>query len=178
MAVTSRNLHPVTQPRMPAQAVWQRHQKINFGILRAWWKPAATILVAYLALLFVTGQATTWLNDLRYGRPRTMQISGMVGHNEAQGELSHFIALNLNRQVVVMELPGGDAAKAQVLQGPYLFGADEALTPVRLRLADLNNDAKDDLVISVKNEEIIYINSGDAFRLINDAERQQLGAVR
>jgi hypothetical protein len=103
-----------------------------------------------------------------------MQLTAHVGHNEQAGQPTHFVAMNLNRRVVVIELPGGDSTKAQTLQGPYLFGANEHLTPVTLRVEDLNNDRKKDLVIAVKNEEIVYINSGDAFRLITDQERQQL----
>ncbi len=133
--------------------------------------------VCILALL-LTGQAQIWLDDVRYGRPRTMQISGAVGHNEGSGQPTHFIAVNLDRRVVVMEMPGGDAAKTQVLQGPYLFGADENLTPVGLQLADVNRDGKNDLIISVKAEQIIYINAGDSFRLIQPDERQQLGAAK
>ena len=82
--------------------------------------------------------------------------------------------MNLNRRIIVVELPGGDATKAQVLQGPYLFGANEDLTPVTLRLQDVNGDAKNDLVLSVKQEEVIYINTGESFRLISADERAHL----
>ncbi len=178
MAVTSRSLHSTTPRRSAAKVYAARRPLVKFGILEQLWKPAATVALVYLTLLLASGQGRIWVDDLRYGRPRTMQISGAVGHNEANGEPTHFVAMNLNRRVVVIEMPGGDATKAQVLQGPYLFGADEDLTPVRLRLSDVNHDGKNDLVINVKNEEMIYVNSGDNFHLITAAERQQLGTQR
>lgn len=171
MAVTSRDLHkkparstavprPVSMPQVQVN-----RQHLQLGLL---------ILLAFVMLQAATGRGQTWIDDLRYGTPRTMQVSAYVGHNERPGQPSHFIAMNLNRRVVVIELPGGDSAKARTLQGPYLFGANEDLTPVLLRVADINQDEKGDLVIAVKNEEIIYINDGESFRLINDEERQRL----
>ena len=172
MAVTGRDLHkqPTRKP-MPAAApvrlpqVELNRQYIQWGIL---------IVLGFIVLQLLLVRGQTWFDDLRYGRPRTMQLSAYVGHNEQTGQPSHFVAMNLNRRVIVIELPGGDSAKAQTLQGPYLFGANEDLTPVTLRVNDLNGDQKGDLVIAVKNEEIIYINTGDTFRLITDDERRQM----
>lgn len=171
MAVTSRDLH--RQPRhrsarpmaVKVPRVQVHGNRLQLGFL---------ILVGVLVVNILTTRGQVWLDDLRYGRPRTTQVSAYVGHNEQAGQPSQLIAMNLNRRVVVIELPGGDSTKAQTLQGPYLFGANEDLTPINLRVQDINNDSKGDLVIAVKNEEIIYINSGDAFRLINDEERAQL----
>jgi hypothetical protein len=170
MAVTSRNLHrqparkiavgTFTWPRLPLQ-----RNRISL---------VAALLLSGLLLQIAANHSRVWLDDLRYGRPRTTQLSAYVGHGEQPGQPTHFIALNLNRRVVVIALPGGDSSKAQTLQGPYLFGAHEDLTPVHLRVADVNQDTLDDLIISVKNEEIIYINSGESFRLINDEERARL----
>jgi hypothetical protein len=175
MAVTGRDLHQ--QPARKAVATvpvqWPQievsRQYIQLGIV---------ILLGFLVLHLLIGRSQTWIDDLRYGRPRTMQLSAYVGHNEQAGQPTHFVAMNLNRRVIVVELPGGDSAKARTLQGPYLFGANEDLTPVTLRVNDLNGDQKGDLVIAVKNEEIVYINTGDTFRLINDDERRQLAGVQ
>jgi hypothetical protein len=171
MAVTSRDLHQqparttVAAPRVRWPQVQVDRQYLRWG---------GIFLLGVVLLNLLTGRGQIWLDDLRYGRPRTMQLTDYVGHNERPGQPSHFIAMNLNRRVVVIELPGGDSSKAQTLQGPYLFGANEHLTPVTLRVQDVNNDKKGDLVIAVKREEIIYINAGDTFRLITDDERQQL----
>lgn len=134
-----------------------------------------TVLLALFALMLMANSMITWaqtkMDDMRYGRPRTMQLSGFVGHNENSGVPTQFVAMNLNRRVVVFEIPGGDVAQTRTLTGPYLFGANEHLTPVRLRLENVNGDQSNDLVVSVKNEEIIYINEAGSFRLINPEER-------
>lgn len=175
MAVTSRELHPNIVRRVVVKTAPGPQGGDRFGILRQAWKPIMLIALLYATIVFATGQAQVWHDDLRYGRPRTTQVEGWVGHNEQLGQPSHFIALNLNRRVTVIELPGGDASKAKVLQGPYLFGAEEDLTPIQLTLVDVNNDQRNDVVISVKREQIMYVNTGDTFRLINAEERQQVG---
>jgi hypothetical protein len=171
MAVTSRDLHqqPSRTVAVAHATAWKR-----IHVARPQLHIVLLVVLALIILNLLITRGQTWLDDLRYGRPRTMQVSAYVGHNERPGQPSHFIALNLHRRVVVMELPGGDSTKARTLQGPYLFGANEHLTPVMLRVQDVNQDEKGDLVIAVKNEEIIYINTGDTFRLLNDDERQQL----
>jgi hypothetical protein len=73
--------------------------------------------------------------------------------------------------VTVLELPGGDSAKASAIVGPYLFGQNEDLTPVQASTQDLNGDEKPDLVVTVKNEQIYYLNDGTTFKLATPEER-------
>lgn len=137
-----------------------------------------TVLLALLALYAlmsnVVGWATIRLDDIRYGRPRTFHLAANVGHGEHNGIPTHFFALNLERQIIVLEIPGGDAAHIRTLQGPYLFGAGEDLTPVKLRAEDVNTDGAHDLVLQVKDEEVIYINRDGGFVLITPEEQQQV----
>ena len=70
------------------------------------------MLVLWTGLSLVIGWWNTTWDDLHYGRPRTFQIDAMVGHNDSPGNPSHFIALNLNGRLEVIEFPGGDASKA------------------------------------------------------------------
>lgn len=139
-----------------------------------------TIILALLAIYAVMGHVVGWgnglLDDLRYGKTRTYQMDAIVGHNDGSGTPTHFMAMNLNRQVVVIEIPGGDASKTRTLTGPYLFGANEDKTPVLLRLEDLNHDGSKDLIVSVKNEEIVYLNKGADFQPITPEERAKLTA--
>jgi hypothetical protein len=172
MAVTSRDLHAtgtlrrqISQP-IPVARAYRTAPRTPYLL---------TLLLCLIAILLLANSVIAWgqttIDDLRYGRPRTMQLSGYVGHNESAGVPTQFVAMNLNRRVVVFEIPGGDVAQTRTLTGPYLFGANEHLTPVRLRLGSVNGDDKQDLIVSVKNEEIIYINENDSFRLINGEER-------
>ena len=90
------------------------------------------------------------------------------------GKPTHLMALNLNRQVVVVEIPGGDASKTRTISGPYLFGANEDLTPVTLSLRDMDGDGLPDLLVDVRREQIVYLNRDGAFRLPNADEQARL----
>ncbi|GAC1364553.1 MAG: hypothetical protein NVS4B8_09940 [Herpetosiphon sp.] len=172
MAVTSRELHSNAYARrqimrpLPVGRVYGPINRLPYLM---------TLALCALALLVVGNAALQWgqvrLDDLRYGRPRTTHLEGWVGHNEGGGNQTQFVAMNLNRQVIVFEIPGGDVSQTRTLKGPYLFGANEDLTPVHLKLAYVNDDKDIDLVISVKNEQIIYINDKGTFRLITAQER-------
>jgi len=43
----------------------------------------------------------------------------VVGHNDSEAHPSHFIAINVDRHVDVIEFPGGDASKARIYQQIY-----------------------------------------------------------
>jgi hypothetical protein len=175
MAVTSRDLHSAGKLRHPPfqRGTTARAYPVYPSTSRTPY--LLTLFLCVLALVLVANSLITWgrvkVDDLRYGRPRTMHLSGIVGHEEGTGMPTQFVAMNLNRRVVVFEIPGGDVAKTRTLTGPYLFGANEDLTPVRLRLEQINGDDTMDLVVSVKDEEIIYVNDAGSFRLINEEER-------
>jgi hypothetical protein len=99
-----------------------------------------------------------------------------VGHEGDTGQATHFIAMNLNRQVVVLELPGGDASQVRSLPGPYLFGAGEDLTPVAMALQDVDGDGQADLLLDVRSERIVYLNKDGSFRLPTGEEQRQLSS--
>src|SRR5919199_2875850 len=174
MAVTSRNLH-TGKLRAQGMRPGSRGDASSGSVVASRLPYLLTLLLCGIALALVASSVLSWtrirLDDLRYGRPRTMQLSAVVGHNDGSGTPTQLIAMNLNRRVVVLEIPGGDVARTRTLAGPYLFGANEDLTPVRLRLAYVNADRDLDLLVSVKNEEMIYINENGSFRLINAGER-------
>lgn len=140
----------------------------------------AAIGVLAILLYFGITSLIAWtqvkLDDMHYGRPRTYQTDAYVGHNEAAGSPTHFVAMNLNRRVTIVEFPGGDVSKPQVIAGPYLFGRAEDLTVVKVRVGDVNGDDKPDLTVHVKDERLVYINDGAAFRPITTEELNQLKA--
>ena len=135
---------------------------------------ALCALAVYAAISAAVEWTQIKLDDVQYGRPRTAQIDAFVGHGEGEGVPSHFIAMNLNRRVTVIELPGGDSAKATTIAGPYLFGANEDLTPVQVGSQDINGDGKPDLLVTAKNEQLIYLNDGAAFKLITPDQQASL----
>lgn len=167
MAVTSRDLR---NERRPAVTI----PTVKMGSIAYIVTGLLALLAMYVLLSSVVGWGRVVLDDLRYGRPRTFHLTANVGRAEEASAPTHLIAMNLDRQVVILEIPGGDATKTRALPGPYLFGAGEDLTPVTMRLADVNGDSADDLVVRVKDEEMVYINRDGAFALITAEERQML----
>jgi hypothetical protein len=120
------------------------------------------------------GKLNVFMDDVRYGRPRVSQVDAFVGHDEAAGQPTHLMAINLNRQVFVIELPGGNPTNTRTLAGPYLVGAEEDLTPVQLFVRDMDGDGQNDLLLDVRREQIVYLNRDGAFRLPTPEEEAQL----
>jgi hypothetical protein len=143
------------------------------------WRTAALaylllLILGYLLITPLIGWGQQRLDDLRYGFPRTRQIDGFVGHGEEGGTPTHLMALNLHRQVSILEIPGGDTAKVQVLPGPYLVGADGENVVPHLSLQDINGDGQADLLLQVREEVVVYINENGSFRFMTPAERARL----
>jgi hypothetical protein len=102
-------------------------------------------------------------DDLRYGRPRTSQLDAVVGHNDSAAHPTHFIFLNLNRHVEIIEIPGGDVTHTHIYTGPVLFGNGQDLTPVTGEIRDVNGDGKPDLIVHIQDQQIVFINDGTTF---------------
>ena len=132
------------------------------------------LILGYLLITPVIGWGQRRLDDLRYGFPRTTQLDGFVGHGEEGGTPTHLFALNLRRQVSILEIPGGDTGQVRVLAGPYLVGADGEYVTPHLSLEDMNGDGQADLLLQVREEIVVYINDNGSFRLITPAERALL----
>ncbi len=135
------------------------------------------MLILWMILSVVSGWFTAAWDDLQYGRPRTFQIDARVGHNEQAGTPSHFIALNLNGHIEIIEFPGGDASHARVYIGPQLYGSQADLTPVTLTFADVNGDHKLDMIVNFQGSHIVYINSQGGFRPALPSEQPQIEAA-
>ncbi len=174
---TTRQGHTTTAPRQAGKAA--KHlpklpRQKAAGSKGKFWRGAHPLLylgigmLAMLALwtllsMVVSWGSTTW-NDLQYGRPRTFQVEAFVGHNEAGGTPSHFIALNLNGRIEVIEFPGGDGSKARIYLGPQLYGTDANLVPVTLSFVDVNGNHRPDMVVHFQNTQLVFINDQGGFR--------------
>ena len=148
--------------------------------LSSWWAAALTYLLllvlGYLLLTPVFAWGQRRLDDVRYGFPRSTQLDGLVGHDEAGGEPTHLMALNLRGQISILELPGGDPAKMRAIVGPYLVGADGPFVVPHLSLQDVSGDGQIDLLLQVREEVVVYMNENGTFRLITPAERARLAS--
>lgn len=169
MAVTHKSMRSARAARPNASALSQRFYSMMYAV---------TLLLAAIAIYILVsmtiGKAQIILDDYRYGRPRTVQLDAFVGHGETNGQPTHLLAINLNRQATIIELPGGDATQARTIAGPYLFGASEDLTPLRLSVRDLDGDGQPDLLLDVRNEQVVYLNKDGVFRLPTPAEQTLL----
>ena len=130
----------------------------------------ASLLVVVIA---VSNWVGTTLDDLHYGRPRTFQIDAYVGHNEAPGRPSHFVAINLHGRIEIIELPGGDASHARIYLGPQLYGPNADLVPVTLSFKDVNGDHRPDMILHFQGTQVVFINDGSGFRPTQSGEVQQ-----
>ena len=146
----------------------QAHPLLYLGI------GMVAMLLLWTLLSSVLGWFTTTVDDIRYGRPRTFQTDQFVGHNEQASTPSHFIAINLNRRIEIIELPGGDATHAKIYLGPQLYTANDNLVPVTLTFADVNGDHKPDMIVNFQGSHIVFINDQGGFRLPLPAERHQV----
>jgi hypothetical protein len=124
-----------------------------------------------LLTLVVSWWNTTW-DDLHYGRPRTFQVDAVVGQNDSAANPSHFIALNLNGRIEVIEFPGGDASKARIYIGPQLYGNGQDLIPVTLSFVDVAGKHHPDMILHFQETRIVYVNDQGGFRPANADEIQ------
>src|SRR6266481_8476939 len=159
-------------PKMPRQKAVKSKGKF--------WRGAHPLLylgigmLAMLALWTVLSMAVSWgsttWNDLHYGRPRTFQTDAVVDHNDSSSNPSHFIALNLNGRIEVIEFPGGDASKARIYIGPQLYSNGDNLIPVTLSFVDVNGNHHPDMILHFQDTRLVYINENGGFRPANPDE--------
>ena len=123
------------------------------------------MIIGWLSFSALSSWWSVQQDDWHYGRPRTFQIDAVVGHEDSASHPSHFIAVNLNGQILVIEIPGGNAAKAVVYIGPRLFGAGQDLDPVTLSFEDCDGNGSPDLNIHIQGSEkiICFPNNGKTF---------------
>ena len=120
------------------------------------------MLVVVVLGQWVLGWVQTASDDLHYGRPRTFQLDAFVGH-ETGTVPSHFIALNLQGQIEIIELPGGDATHARMYLGPRIYGPGADLVPVRLRFVASGQEHHPDMLILFQNTQVVFHNAGGTF---------------
>jgi hypothetical protein len=121
------------------------------------------MIFGWIALSAVGSWWQTTLDDWHYGRPRTYQTDAVVGHHDSAQNPSHFIAMNLNRHIIVIEIPGGDVSKSVVYSGPTVLGSGQDLTPVTLSFQDVNHDGKPDMIVNVQGSQFIFLNINGTF---------------
>lgn len=132
-------------------------------------------MLCMLACWMIGSNVVSWWqihqDDSTYGSPRTFQIDAVVGHNDSATSPSHFEAINLNRHVIVIELPGGDPNKARIYPITTLFGDGQDLTPVTLSFKDVTGNGLLDMEIHIENQTLVMMNENGTFRPLKAGER-------
>jgi hypothetical protein len=103
-------------------------------------------------------------DSLHYGMPRTFQMDEVVGHQDSPAHPSHFIALNLDGHLEVIELAAGKPAHAHIYVGPTQTGAEAAQVPVTIQFQDVNGDGRPDLLLLFNGIQVVYLNTGTSFQ--------------
>lgn len=141
---------------------------------RAPWLALALGMLLTLGLVVGANTFGSWWQlhqeDATYGMPRTYQTNAVVGHQDSASKPSHFLFMNMNGHVLVVEFPAGDATRALVYTGPTLFGSDGDLIPVTGEFRDVNRDSLPDMLIHVQDQTIVLINTGSKFRPLQPGE--------
>ncbi len=127
------------------------------------------MLLLWVVLSSVWSWAGVTLDDLHYGRPRTYQTDTWVGHNEQTGHPSHFIALNLNGRVEIIEIAGGDPTHTRIYPGPQLYGTLGELTPVTIRFVTPSGKKYPNMIVLFGGSQLVYLNVGGTF-ILQDKE--------
>ena len=152
------DIQPLGRPRLASNGQgFKFHWLVFVGIAML------IMIIGWVAFNALGSWWQTTQDDWRYGRPRTFQTNAVVGHNDSATNPSHFIAVNLNRHALIIELPGGDATKARIFNGPILIGPGQDLAPITLSFQDVNGDGLLDMIINVQDAHFVFINGGGTF---------------
>jgi hypothetical protein len=122
------------------------------------------LLLSWLLLTEAAIWSQQALNTLHYGYPRTYQTDAVVGHGDSPAHPSHFIALNLDGHLEVIELAGGNPAHAHIYVGPTLTGPEAAQIPVTIQFQDVDGDGTPDLLLLFNGIQVVYLNTGTSFQ--------------
>jgi hypothetical protein len=145
---------------------------------RSPWSAVIIGMLVMIGLVISFSALSSWWqvhqDDATYGRPRTYQIDAVVGHHDGVNNPSHFIFMNLNRHVIIIEFPGGDPTRALTYTGPTLFGDGGDLIPVTGEFKDVNGDHLPDMLVHVQDQTLVYINDGSKFRPLRPGEHVNL----
>jgi hypothetical protein len=140
----------------------------------------AVILMSLLAWLVIEFRikpaVERAVDDFHYGRPRIHRHSIVTGTLDNRENPSELIAMNINRQIVVLFVPGLATDQVKVLNGPHVWGSDDALTPVVLNVRQVDDNETPDMVLDVGGERITYLFVDGAWRLATPEETSRFAS--
>jgi hypothetical protein len=163
---------PIAQPRKTSGLQRQTRAKKTrvVGYRRFFvgrWLLIIGLLLFVLALGIMAFNAfSTWwqlhTDDVTYGRPRTFQTDQYVGHGDSQAHPNHFIAVNLNGIVEVVEINTQDV---KLDHAYFITTTSNVLNPVTLTFPTI--DGKQYMYVAIGDSNSAYtvamVNDGKEF---------------
>ena len=123
-------------------------------------------MVLMLMLYVGFNWASTWWTehqlDGTYGFPRTYLTDAIVYPGDTAANPSHYIFLNLNGTVEIIELPHSDSSHVRIYKGPQIFSDNAPLIPVTGEFRNVNG--KVEMLVHIQDQVIVYINDGMQFK--------------
>lgn len=162
----SRDKNTTAQYQIPQQAASLQGRRQARRRLHPLFFVGLALLIMFLGYVGLNAFTAWWQvhsDDGTYGRPRTFQTNAVVGHHDSPDRPSHFIAVNLNRHVVIIEIPGGDISKTIIYSAGTLMGDGQDLTPITLTFSDVNHDGRPNMLVHILDQIITFTNNGTKF---------------
>lgn len=126
-----------------------------------------SLLVMLVSWICLNAVGAWWQNTQdtwHYGNPRTYQVDAVVGQNDSASAPTHFIAENLDGQILVIQIPRNDLSKAHLFPIVRLFGDHASEVPVTLSFQDRRHDGKPDMLVQVGGQTFLLVNDQGTFR--------------
>lgn len=123
-----------------------------------------TIIVVVLFIWFVSWLSSWWTNNqlnATYEFPRISQTDAVVYPEDTQQHPSHYLFLNLQGTVLIVEFPHGDSTHAKIYKGPTIFSENADQVPVTGEFSVVNG--KVEMLVHIQDRIILYTNNGTQF---------------
>lgn len=121
----------------------------------------AVVLFIWFVSWFIAWIQTNQLNAT-YEYPRVYQADAQVYPGDTPDHPSHYLFLNLQGTVLIVELPHGSSDKARIYKGPTLFSDNADQIPVTGEFRVVNG--KIEMLVHIQDKIILYINDGTQFK--------------
>jgi hypothetical protein len=152
---------PPTPPQQPVRRQ-ERNPMVFIGLIMV----CGSLM--FFLVNFIHAEWQYASDSFKYGYPRAYQVDVNVGHGDSTHPMSHFVAINHDGEVEVIEIPGNPEKSH-----PYLYliarissnHADQY--PVTLSFVDVNGSGRLDMEVIVNGTIYVLYNTGTTFTQSN-----------
>ena len=123
-----------------------------------------SMIVVVLLWAGLTWLSSWWTNNqlnATYEYPRISQADAVVYPGDTTDHPSHYLFLNLQGTVLIVEFPHGDAAHARIYKSVTLYSDNAEQVPITGEFRVVNG--KIEMLVHIQDKIILYINNGTQF---------------